>query len=558
MISFPFWEEAALFSDRVEAISIVGTIHDHRHRWNPFTEENEMTRSANSSEWVKWLELSKHGGRHQDGIYSFRFIINHNPKRLLKLDHWSPDNIDATPIYREQCLTACLGESKLGREYQNFTIHVQQDCEACLVVDHAHMSLQINYTTPNAITYINQTRSVQINGFIWDSLDMFNKFDEHGAGREMQQVAEYIWEKKIPLSTKGGIDFRSDGVYQFLVSTNGDEDQGYGAVNHHQSITPSVMDLVPGTGFGSSHGTSYHSAPTAKVLDDDIYTITVLLAPGNEQLKIEGVTGGRVEIINNQANGIQLLGDIHTTDSFDPTTPQTQMNSIDSSEQLFEKFIDLDQGSYSINFAIGSELFLDTMGLGCWLKTNGSSIRGIGWHGKPNEYNIGFKVLRNGKYRFTYDRGNDIFSIEACDSRSYNSTCLEAVTSINTLSVVGNMPSPLIEWDPKADENLMVSLGRGRFEKTIDMAQGIDYQFKLVGNQSNWQIVFADYELDGYGLAYNTNNPDPYNSRLEDLRIHGHLTTHGNPPPIHFVPSVSGLHRVMVDLWTGAYGIKRL
>ena len=120
------------------------------------------------------------------------------------------------------------------------------------------MSLQINFFTPNAITHINHISNVQINGFIWDSLDIFDKFDEHGVGREMLQVAEYTWEKKIPLSIKGGIDFRSDGVYQFLISTNGDEDQGYSAINHHQSITPSAMDLVHGTGFGSSHGTSYH------------------------------------------------------------------------------------------------------------------------------------------------------------------------------------------------------------------------------------------------------------------------------------------------------------
>jgi hypothetical protein len=557
-MSFPAYEEDALFSDRVEAISILGTIHDHRHRWNPFTEENGMTRSATPSEWVKWLKLSKSGGRHQDGVYSFRFIINHNPRRLLKLSSWNTNAINTAANHHEQCLTACLSNSTLGRGFRNFTIHVQQDCEACLVVNHTKMSLQINFFTPNAITHINHISNVQINGFIWDSLDIFDKFDEHGVGREMLQVAEYTWEKKIPLSIKGGIDFRSDGVYQFLISTNGDEDQGYSAINHHQSITPSAMDLVPGTGFGSSHGTSYHSAPTVKVLDDDIYTITVLLAPGNEQLKIQGATGGRIEIINNQANGIQLLGDIHGTGSFDPTTPQTQMVSVDSSGQLFEKFVKLDQGSYSINFAIGSELFLDTMGLGCWLKTNGSSIKGIGWHGKPNECNIGFKVVRNGEYRFTYDRDNDIFSIEACESSGDNFTCLEAVSSISTLSIVGNMPSPLTEWDPGADENLMVSFGRGRFEKMITLIQGTDYQFKFVGNQSNWQIVFADYELDGYGLAYNTNNPDPYNSRLEDLRIHGHLTTHGNPPPIHFVPSVSGLHRVMVDLWTGAYGIKLL
>ena len=556
MIPFPVYNEGVLFRDRVANISVVGTVHDHRHRWNPFAEENEMTRSAIAGEWVKWIKLSARGGRNQDGVYSFRFVINHNPRRLLKLDHWIAPIGSHEIVSPDHNLCACLNNSSLGRELRNLTIHVQQDCEACLVVDPTNKRLRIEFCQPNAISYINHISSVQINGFVWDSLDMFEKFNEHAPGREMKQVSEKVWEKKVLLTTKGGIDFRADGVYQFLISTNGDEDQGYGALNYDQSITPDIMDLVPGTGFGSSHGTSYHSAPTAKVLDDDVYTITAILEQGKERLTIHGATGGRVEIINNQANGIQLLGDIHPADSFDPTTPQTQMACIDPCGLLYEKFVELEQGNYSINFAIGGELFLDTMGLGCWLDTNGASIKGLGWHGKPNESNIGFKVTQKGRYRFTYDRSSDAFSIEACEPINNYQTCLEAVCSISTLSIVGNMPTPLIAWDPKADENLMVSLGRGRFEKMIDLDQDEDYQFKFVGNQSNWQIVFADYELDGYGLAYKTNNPDPYNSRLEDLRIHGQLTTHGNPPPIHFVPSVSGLHRVMVDLWSGAYGIK--
>jgi hypothetical protein len=255
---------------------------------------------------------------------------------------------------------------------------------------------------------------------------------------------------------------------------------------------------------------------------------------------------------------MQLLGDIYPADSFDPTKSQSQMIPVDASGQLYEKVIDLEQGTYSINFAIGGELFLDTMALGCWTKIHGTVIEGIGWHGKPNESNIGFKVLRKGSYCFTYDRSNDKFSIEARGPVATHPACLEAVCAISTLSIVGNLPSPLMAWDPKANENLMASLGRGRFERMINLTEGVEYQFKFVGNQSNWQIVFADYELDGYGLNYATNNPDPYSSRLEDLRTHGHLTTHGNPPPIRFVPSVSGPHHVMVDLWSGAYGIKAI
>jgi len=556
---FPVYKESQFFQAQIETVSLLGTINHCRYRWNPFAEENEMTRTSDPTKWVKWLKLSKRGGRHQDGVYNFRFVVNHNPRRLLKLVDWiSSERIEGV-LDQPSCLSGRLGNCSLGRELRNCTIHVQQDCEACIVIDPAQMLLQIVCSTSSAISPINKISSVQINGFVWDSLDMFQKFDERSLGREMQRVSEHIWEKKIPLSATGGIDFRADGVYQFLISVNGDEDQGFGGLNYDHHSDPTVLDLVPGTGFGSSHGTSYHSAPTAKIIKDDVYTITAVLEPGNERLGIQGASGANVEIINNKARGMQLLGDIYPADSFDPTKSQSQMIPVDASGQLYEKVIDLEQGTYSINFAIGGELFLDTMALGCWTKIHGTVIEGIGWHGKPNESNIGFKVLRKGSYCFTYDRSNDKFSIEARGPvATTHPACLEAVCAISTLSIVGNLPSPLVAWDPKANENLMASLGRGRFERMINLTEGAEYQFKFVGNQSNWQIVFADYELDGYGLNYATNNPDPYSSRLEDLRTHGHLTTHGNPPPIRFVPSVSGPHHVMVDLWSGAYGIKAI
>jgi hypothetical protein len=557
MFSFPICDEATVFGNNIENVSVLGTVHDHRYRWNPFSEENEMMRSEKSGRWIKWVRLSRNGGRHRDGIYSFRFVINHNPRRLIKLDHWLPHN-NSYAGKSVTLLCAELRSSSMGRGSKNITIHVHHDCEACLIVDPQQQMLMIECGHSCTITPLERITSVELNGFIWDELDMFEKFNEHAPGREMSQLSETLWEKKIQLSTKGGIDFRADGVYQLLISVNGDEDQGYGALNYGEDSSPNAINLVSGTGFGSSHGTSYHSAPTVRILKDDVYSITVSLSEGREKLSIHGSNGGLAELVNNSSLDMQILGDIHAIDSFDPTTPHSQMVALDASQEIFEKMLDLDIGTYSINFAIGGELFLDTMGLGCWLTTSGSSIKGIGWHGKPNESNIGFKVLRRSRYRFTYNRANDVFTIEACDSRDVNLNCLEAISAITTLSIVGNLPKPLVPWDTNANENLMISLGRGRFEKSIFLEKGVDYQFKLVGNQSNWQIVFADYELDGYGLSYNTNNPNPYNSKLEDLRIYGHLTTHGNPPPIHFVPTTSGSYLVMVDLWSGAYGIKAI
>lgn len=557
MFSFPICDEETIFGNQVRSVAVVGTIHDHRYRWNPFAQENELTRSDAPGKWVKWIRLSETGGRNRDGVYNFRFVLNHNPRRLLKLDRWL-DTKNSPSKRPPDSLKAMLRETSTGEGLKNISVHVLHDCEACLIIDQIQNTLAIACSDTEAIIALDHIRTVELNGFIWDELDMFNKFNERAPGREMIQISERLWEKRVPLSTNGGIDFRSDGVYQLLVSVNGDEDQGYGAINIEDRTDPNAIRLISGTGFGSSHGTSYHSAPTLKVLKDDTYAITVSLVDGKEKLYIRGTNGGGVELINNHAIDIQLLGDIHAADSFDPTSAQCKMDALDACNDKFEKSMDLDVGTYSINFAIGGELFLDTMGLGCWLTTTGSTIKGIGWHGKPNESNIGFKVHRRSRYRFTYDRSTDIFAIEAIDVQSNHQVTLEAIHEIRTLSIVGNLPEPFVPWDTQAPENLMVSLGRGRFEKRIILQSGVEYQFKLVGNQSNWQIVFADYELDGFGISYHTNNPDPYNSRLEDLRVHGQLTTHGNPPPLQYVPSSSGLHLVMVDIWTGAYGIKAL
>ena len=85
---FPVYKEGQFFQAQIEAVSLLGTINHHRYRWNPFAEENEMTRTSDPTKWVKWLKLSKRGGRHQDGVYNFSFVINHNPRRLLKLFDW--------------------------------------------------------------------------------------------------------------------------------------------------------------------------------------------------------------------------------------------------------------------------------------------------------------------------------------------------------------------------------------------------------------------------------------------------------------------------------------
>jgi hypothetical protein len=210
-----------------------------------------------------------------------------------------------------------------------------------------------------------------------------------------------------------------------------------------------------------------------------------------------------------------------------------------------------------VNFAIGQELFLDTMGLGCWLEHAGAGLRGVGWHGKPNEANILFQVLQSGHYSFHYDRQTDIFGIDPIAlSGPSLSRPIKAVKGIQSLSLIGNFEPPLESWKPESDANLMSDLGGMRYEKLVRLVAGETYQFKFVANRTNWLLVFANYEFDGFGMCYDAPmNPQPFDSQLAALKRFGHLTTHGNPPALTYKADESGYHRFAVDLNTGAFTV---
>jgi hypothetical protein len=105
----------------------------------------------------------------------------------------------------------------------------------------------------------------------------------------------------------------------------------------------------------------------------------------------------------------------------------------------------------------------------------------------------------------------------------------------------------------------MQPLGDSRFERMLQLQAGRLYEYKYVANRTDWLLVFADYELDGYGFAYDAPlNPTPFDTTLAQLRTYGHLTTHGNPPALRFTPKETGWHRFSVDLVTGGYSIQPL
>jgi hypothetical protein len=537
---FPRHEKSIITSKETHYVSILGTIHSTRWRWNPFDPENRLTWNSELDRWEFPCFLTDTGGRHGDGIYICRLVINHNMRRVVKATNWGPG-----PLWLIQ-------ESQLGEDGDNIVFRVKASAEYTLCVSNDLCRFWVEPSETMTILAIHSMEpDFQLNGFPWDELDMFKKFDETLPGREFKSVSDEEWIIKIPLRTNGGIDFRHDGVYQFLISRCHNEDLGLSALNHTVDESLGSIQLISGTGFGSSHGTSEHSAPTVQVEKDGMYTFKITRKHSKTFLTCVGEAQGTIHF-KNAWTTVHLLGTVHETSAFDPNNPETLMRHDESTgEYYIEK--QLAPRDYVINFGFGNELFLDTMGLGCWLSsTEQDEVCGIGWHGKPNESNICFSVLTEGILRFEYTPSNDFFSIKHLAGGR-----LCRVDGIQELSLVGSFSAPLMAWDPRAQANLMRNVGTTGFEKYVHLEAGQTYEYKYVANRSDWGLVFADYELDGYGSEYaGEMNPSPLDTCLSELKRYGHLTTHGNPPALKFKAINSGLHRFVVDLRTGAYSVR--
>lgn len=539
MQQFPTHKIESVKNSAVESIAILGTIHHRRWRWNPFDKENEMDWNPTKSRWEYTCFLDPNGGRHGDGVYVCRMIINHNMRRVLK------------GKVKKVTKSWLVEESSLGTLGKNISFSVSKQGEYTLILNAERNLFWLEGTEDSSIEPYLDGTTYQLNGFPWDDADMFTKFDETQDNRDFQQLNEQTWEITIPLKRNGGIDFRADGVYQFLISTDKNEDLGLAALNHSVSADRRSISLVTGTGFGSSHGTCEHSAPTIRVMEDGIYRFVLSKNNDDYQLSIEADQGDCPKFLNGWSS-VHLLGTVHDKDQFDPGNEKTLMTK-DPKSGVYHLDLEVDAGEYVINFGLGGELFLDTMALGCWLERDkAGNLKGIAWHGKPNESNICFLNKLKGIISFTYDTVDDSFTI----GHSQDNACVQQVYAISTLSLVGSFDSPMQAWDPASASNVMRCVGDTRYERVLLLEAGREYQYKLVGNRSDWHLVFADYELDGYGMTYiGGQNPTPFDTTLSELKHFGHLTSHGNPPAIRFIPSKTGLHRFMVDLRTGAYSV---
>lgn len=542
--AFPSHNSKHVGSGTIESISIVGNLAARRWRWNPFISDQDF-RYVGGSIWERTIFLEGPKRPEHTGNFSCRLVINHNAQRHLK-------------SLSVQCesLTWTLVEDKNGMNYANINFRLTMDAEVLFRFDTATMQLQLlpMSIVPEPINIVQPIldfMGYELNGFVWDGLSMFDKFQCRRPGRSFEPIAPSIWSLDVPLKANGGIDFRADGVYQFLISADGEEDYGFSGLND------GTGRLVRGTGFGSSHGSSMHSGCTIKVNQDGIYRFILDTNPESPRVQVKGLNGIPDPALLNSRSSIQLLGTIHVENQFDPTVLGRTLLPGSDPDQL-ELEVDVIAGKHCINFAIGSELFLDTMGFGCWLDYDQTqpcqSLQGIAWHGKPQEWNILFELDVDSRLCFHYNLNEDRFAIDVVSGDGI----LIPVIQLSELSLVGNFPEPLQAWDPESPANLMEVIGGGRFQRCVLLKAGESYTYKYVANRTPWQMVFADYELDCYGTDFTGSHPIKGQVTLSALKRYGQLTSHGNPPALSFTPIHTGPYLFYADVITGAYSVRQV
>ena len=546
MYQLPSFTSEHLDSSSIQSLSLIGNVHRRRWRWNPFDHELEMVQVSTTC-WQVSVPVAGIQSPDVSGYYSIRVVVNHNPRSQLKFNVFESDI--------EEDLLWPLEQSKDGSGLHNINFRSKVSQVILFQVDIQDMTLRL---TPSAgidsVEAVTSFSSFQLNGFVWDTLNMFEKFDPRIKGRDFERKSDILWTIDVPLLKNGGIDFRADGVYQFLISADYEEDFGFSALNDGQG------SLVQGTGFGSSHGTSFHSGCTVRVYEDSIYRFSLHnpMSPSPtvsvDYAEKKKSSGKPPELLNDRKS-YQLLGSIFDQNQFDPTDPARQMHPVAGTRNL-GMVTHVKAGFHVVNIGISSELFLDTMGLGCWLDHEISqpqkSLECMTWHGKPHELNICFKLDRDSLLEFIFDPSTDRLTIEIVEGDAF----LVPVDSIDSLSLVGSFDSPMAPWDPTSSQNVMNSLGPGRFEKVLQLEAGKTYNYKFVANSSPWALVYADYELDCKGYDFSGSNPNFADPSFSSLKRFGQLTSHGNPPALEFTPTHAGCYRFYADLIIGGYSVQ--
>ena len=265
-LKFPCFKSKHIYSKEIESISLLGDIHPKKWRWNPFNKFLDL-KKINTNTWSLKLDLDGPSESIFSGAYSLRLVINHNMHRQLKVKSF----LENRWVLQEETSEKTFNNI-------NFYSNIDQTIEFSFNSDTYELQLKSKNGDLPDIHEVIEFESYELNGFIWDDLNMFDKFNPKLPNRSFNKISDNLWSIEVPLKKDGGIDFRADGVYQFLISANKEENFGFSGIND------GLGSLVKGVGFSSSHGTSMHSAITVRIFENGIYKIN-LINPKNNNPK---------------------------------------------------------------------------------------------------------------------------------------------------------------------------------------------------------------------------------------------------------------------------------
>ena len=494
--------EKGFSNEPIQNAQVVGTIHNTRGQWNPFLDDNNMECTAKKGEFEFVAHLSTEGGRNADGIYALRFYVNHDIDRCFR---FTPSKTG------KMTMVSNVDQS------QNLVFRVKQTGDY-----HIHFNPTVSQfsITPEVET-ITEIKSMQINGFVYDKQGESErsnakrtypseKWDETLASHQMDKNSDGTWSKKIRLVPNGGM--HKDGIYQFLFTSNQVGDWGYSALNGQPNR------LSGAGGYNSRPGRAVDSGIVIRVTAAGDYTIKVnpvhywyTVSPETEHL--------------NGMDKFQVNGYI-VDDPWNPFAESHEMSKNNNGRWTKSVYLSAEggpgkDGVYCMNFSIDNNWHQDSLGMGgIWGKT---------WHTLPQEYNIMFKVLRNGEYKITLDPTNNTYGI---------SPKVLPITKIYSLQFMGNFPEFNIDgangWNPYHKVHQMLSDDGIRYYYDLILKKDNAYSYKYAANNAGWYWGISDYPHDGYAR----------------------LSLHGDPPSLNFTPETSGTYRFQADTNTGEYSIK--
>ena len=166
MFNLPCFSENHINASNIESVSLLGTVHRRRWKWNPFDKGLDMVRLS-ETRWQISHPVNGPQPPEINGIYTIRLVINHSPKRYLK-----------TSITNKLNGVWDLIETSDGKSSHNINFSVDVSQSVLFEFDSSTMKLTLTSSAgSDTLHHINDFDSYQLNGFPWDNLDMFDKFD---------------------------------------------------------------------------------------------------------------------------------------------------------------------------------------------------------------------------------------------------------------------------------------------------------------------------------------------------------------------------------------------